>query len=115
MIRYGRLVTERELPAIELFQQTMDFFRERLARQEITFFEPFFFMTSDLEEELGFFIVRGPAPAMFQLLEDETYRTLVQRAMALVEHVRIDWLTVGEGIAEQVERSMKIHTELAQH
>jgi len=113
LIRYGKLVPGREQQAIALFQESMTFFQDKLASGEITAFEPFFFMTSDLDQELGFFVVKGPAPAMFALMENEAYRTLMQKGMALVEHLHSDLLTVGEGIAAQVERSMKIHAELA--
>lgn len=112
LIRYGRLVTGREHQAMDLFQESMAYFGEKIAKGELTFFEPFFMATSDLEEELGFFIAKGPAPAMFAILEEEAYRTLMQKAVMLVEHVRADLLTVGEGIAAQFERSLKIQAEL---
>lgn len=113
LIRYGKLVPGREKQAIALFQESMSYLQERLAAGEITSFEPFFFMTSDLDEELGFFVVKGPAPAIFGLMEDEHYRMLMQKSMALVEHLHSDFLVVGEGIASQVERAMKVNAELA--
>ena len=112
LIRYGRLVPGREMQAIELFGEARAYFQDKLEVGELTHFEPYFFMTSDLEEELGFFVMKGPAPAIFALMEDERYRTLMQKAMALVEHLHTDFLTVGEGIAAQVERSMKVNAEL---
>lgn len=78
----------------------------------LTHFEPFFFETSDLEEELGFFVLKGPAPEIFRLMEDEQYLRLMQKGMVLVEHLRVDMLTVGEGIERQLERSLKVHAEL---
>jgi hypothetical protein len=113
LIRYGRLVPGREKQAMELFQETMAYMQDKLAQGEITFFEPFFMATSDLEEELGFWLVKGPAPEIFKTLEEEGYRTLMQKALMLVEHVRTDLLTVGEGIVAQFERSLKIQAELA--
>jgi hypothetical protein len=112
LIRYGKLVPGRETRAIALFQEAIAFFRERLEKQDIAYFEPYFFMTSDLDQELGFFVVRGPAPDIFRLMEDESYLMLMQKGMALVEHLHSDLLTVGDGIAAQVERSMKVHAEL---
>jgi hypothetical protein len=69
--------------------------------------EPFFFMTGAGS------VVKGPAPAIFGLMEDERYRMLMQKSMALVEHLHSDFLVVGEGIASQVERAMKVNAELA--
>ena len=46
------------------------------------------------------------------MLEEEGYRTLMQKAVMLVEHMRSDLLTVGEGVTAQVERSLKIQAEL---
>lgn len=112
LIRYGKLVPGRELAAMELFGETMTFFRDRLERGEISFFEPFFLMTSDLDQELGFFLVKGQAPAIFAMMEEEPYRMMMQRGLAFVEHLHQDLLTVGEGIAAQMERAMKVHAEL---
>ncbi len=113
LIRYGKLVPGRETQAIALFQDSTAYFQEKLAAGEITSFEPFFFMTSDLDQELGFYIVKGPAPAIFALMEDERYRMLMTKGTALVEHLHSDFLVVGEGIAAQVERAMKVNAELA--
>jgi hypothetical protein len=112
LIRYGKLVPGREAQAIELFEESTKYFLERLSKKEITYFEPFFLMTSDLEEETGFFVLKGPAPEVFRLMEDEKYRWLMQKAMVLVEHLRADLLTVGEGIPEQLGRASKVLVEL---
>ena len=113
LIRYGKLVPGRETQAMALFQESVAYFQEKVAAGDIASFEPFFFMTSDLDQELGFFVVKGPAPAIFALMEDERYRTLMQKGMVLVEHLHSDFLVVGEGIAAQVERATKVNAELA--
>jgi len=113
LIRYGKLVPGRETQAMTLFQESVAFFQGKLAAGQIGSFEPFFFMTSDLDQELGFFVVKGPAPAIFALMEDEEYRLFMARGMALVEHLHSDFLVVGEGIPAQIERTAKVHTELA--
>lgn len=112
IIRYGKLVPGREHQAIELFQEATTYFTRKREAGELTWFEPFFFQTSDLDEELGFYIAKGSAPQVFALIEEEAYRTLMQKAMTLVEHVRMDFLTVGDGIPAQVELSMKVLAEL---
>jgi hypothetical protein len=112
LIRYGKLVPGREAQAIELFEESTKYFAEKLSSKVITYFEPFFLMTSDLEEETGFFVLKGPAPEIFKLMEEERYLWLMQKAMVLVEHLRSDLLTVGEGIPAQVERAGKVRVEL---
>lgn len=112
LIRYGKLVTGRETQAMELFQESTAYFQRKLSEGVITYFEPFFLKTSDLEEETGFFIIKGPAPEVFRLMEEEEYLRLMDKATVLVEHMRADILTVGEGIPAQFERSMKVHAEL---
>jgi len=79
-------VPGREKQAIGLFDESMRCPQEKVSRKVLTYFEPlffttsdleeelgFFFTTSDLEEELGFFILKGPAPEVFELMEDEKY------------------------------------------
>jgi hypothetical protein len=112
IIRYGKLVPGREKQAIELFEEATDYFEEKVQKKAITFFEPFFLFTSDLDEETGFFVLKGPAPEIFKLMEEEKYLRLMQKAYVLVEHLRADLLTVGEGIREQIERGQKVRAEL---
>ncbi|HEX9122122.1 MAG TPA: hypothetical protein VF984_01995 [Actinomycetota bacterium] len=112
IIRYGKLVPGREAQAIELFEEATRFFAEKLAQKALTSFEPFFFATSDLEQETGFFILKGPAPEMFKLMEEEQYLNLMQKGLMLIEHLRADMLTVGEGIGQQLERATKVRAEL---
>jgi hypothetical protein len=112
LIRYGKLVPGREAQAIELFQESVTFFEEKVKAGVITYFEPFFMLTSDLEQETGFFVLKGPAPAMFALMEEEPYLRLMQKGLMLVEHLRADILTVGEGITLQLERAAKVRAEL---
>jgi hypothetical protein len=112
IIRYGKLVPGRERQAIELFDEASRYFKEKVEKKVLTYFEPFFLFTSDLEEESGFFILKGPAPEVFKLMEEENYLWLMQKAFMLVEHLRADILTVGESIPTQLERAHKVRVEL---
>ena len=112
LIRYGKLVPGREKEAIDLFGEATKYYEGKVKEKVLTYFEPFFLRTSDLEEELGFFIMKGPAPEVFKLMEDEKYLWLVMKAGFVVEHLKTDILTVGEGIQEQVERANKVRVEL---
>ncbi len=80
------------------------------AAGEVTHFEPYFFQTNDLGEETGFFVVKGPMDAIFKIMEEDEYRALVDKAYYLVEHFKVDLLTVGDGITEQLERSARVPT-----
>lgn len=113
MIRYGKLIPGREEQALELFGEATAFFRKKLEQGAVTFFEPFFLATGDLETEVGFFVLKGPAPEIFKLQMEEEYLDLMQKGLMLVEHLRADVLTVGEGIAHQLERAAKVRVELA--
>jgi hypothetical protein len=112
LVRYGKLVPGREEQGIELFEETMRYCSSKLADGTLTYFEPFFLATSDLGEESGFFIMRGPAPSIFGLMEEEEYHRLMQKGAMLCEHMRADLLTVGEGIQVELERIAKVRAEL---
>jgi hypothetical protein len=112
MIRYGKLVTGREHQAMDLFQDTLAYFGQKLERGEIPYFEPFFLMTTDQEEELGFFIVKGDMAALTTIVNDEGFKVLMEKARVLASHVQMDWLQTGDSIGEQVELSLKVLSEL---
>jgi hypothetical protein len=113
IIKYGRLVHGRETYAIDLFAESNRFFEEQKKLGVIDYFEPFFYATGDLEADLGFWVIRGEREKMLKMMEGDTYRWLLTRAQFAVDHLVVDWLTVGEGIAEQVERASKAVVELA--
>lgn len=112
IIRYGKFVPGRETQAIELFEETTKYFQEKVDKKVITYFEPFFLFTSDIGQETGFFIVKGPAPEIFKLAEEEKYLWLMQKAYMLVDHLHVDYLTVGERIPQQLERFAKVRVDL---
>jgi len=111
IVRWGKLVPGREEKAIALFTETVDYFSKLLMDEKLTSFEPFFFMTGDIENELGFFIFKGPDEFIYTLLADEYFLTLQEKALYSVEHFQVDLLTVGEGISKQLERSTKVRVE----
>jgi hypothetical protein len=68
--------TTSEVQAIELVAESSAYFAGKVSEKVLTSFEPFFLATSDLEEESGFFILKGSAPEVFKLMEEERYRPL---------------------------------------
>jgi hypothetical protein len=84
------------------------YFGKKMADEKITFFEPYFVRTGDLENEVGFFIVKGRDEEIAKLVLDEEYLKLVERGFYCVEHLTVDYLTVGEGIGQQLARAEKV-------
>ncbi len=111
-IRYGKLVPGREAAAIVLFDEARRYFTEKLTAGVLTYFEPFMLFTSDREQETGFMILKGSAPEMFKLIEEEQFLRLSEKAMMLVEHFQTDLLTVGEEVLREIERSSAVRAEL---
>src|ERR1700693_4614017 len=73
IVKWGKLVPGREEQAISLFTEVTEFFGEYLRKGVIGYFEPFFYLTSDRDEDTGFFILKGAQEAIFKLMEDEKY------------------------------------------
>ena len=106
-ITWGRLVPGREQQALDTFADVMTYFGKKMADGKVTYFEPFFVRTGDFEEELGFMIIKGPAQEITQILEEEDYLTLLDKGFYVVSHLKVDYLTVGDGIGEQIARGAK--------
>jgi len=113
IVKYGKLVPGREEQAIALFAETTQWLHEQLAEGYITYFEPFFYASGDLEADAGFWIVKGDRDKVWKMVDDETFRWLTLKAQFLVDHLRVDWLTVGDAIPQQIERTSKVTTEFA--
>lgn len=113
IVKYGKLVPGRESQAIQLFAETNRFFEEQLKKGTIAYYEPFFYNSGDFEAETGFWIIKGDQDKVWKLVEDDTYRWLLSKAQFAVDHLEVEWLTVGAGIAEQLERSSKAAAEFA--
>jgi hypothetical protein len=47
-----------------------------MAAATLTYFEPYVFLTSDKEEDVGFFSLSGPAETVYQLIQAEPTVTL---------------------------------------
>ena len=113
IVKYGKLVPGREAQAFELFAEVKRFFEEQLRQGFIAYYEPFFYASGDFEAEAGFWLIKGDREKLWKLTEDETYRWLLTKSMFIVDHLEVEWLVVGENIAEQLERSSKAAAEFA--
>lgn len=112
MIRWGKLVPGREQAALDVFAEAIAYFGKKIEEKTVTFFEPYFFHTGDQETETGFMVVKGPAPEIFKLVEEEGFLVLMDKGFYTVEHLRWDLLTVGEGVGARIERGAKVRAEL---
>jgi hypothetical protein len=112
LIKWGALVPGREAQAIDLFAEGTEYFGKKLAEGAITFFEPFFFGSGDLEEWQGAFFIKGPVDKVFAMIQEEGYLYLMDKAFYLVEHLTVHHLTVGSAVTDQLVRSAKVRAEL---
>jgi hypothetical protein len=113
IVKFGKLVPGREQQAIELFAEAKLYFEDQQKKEVITDYEPYFYGSGDLETQAGFWIVKGDRDDLWKMVEDERFRWLTAKAQFVVDHLEVDWLTVGAGIDEQVERGLKLAVEFA--
>lgn len=111
-ISWGSIIAGREREALDLFDFAVKYFGGKHKGGAITSFEPYFVRTTDQELEQGFMLVKGPVTEIFKIMEDEEYLTLLSKAYYLVNHFKVDMLTVGDALAAQLERSAKVRAEL---
>jgi len=111
-LSWGSIIPGREREAFELFDYAMRYLDGKKTSGAVTYFEPFFVRTTDQEYEQGFIILKGPVAEIFKLMEEDEYLTLLSKAYYLLNHFKVDILTVGEGIVAQLDRSAKVRVEL---
>ena len=112
-IKYGRLVPGREEKAIELFNDAIALWRKHHTEGKITLFEPVLFASGDKEVDLGFFFIKGLEEKIYPILASEDYRMLLTRAAYVVDHLQTEMLIVGDEVARQAERTLKVAPEYA--
>ena len=112
LFRWGRPVPGREDQAVGLFGEVMAYFDELKAAKRVTFFEPFFFSTSDSEVDQGFMIVKGPVTEIFKLVEEERFIFIMNKSSLLLEHFQMDYLAVGEVLMDRLSIYGKARAEI---
>jgi hypothetical protein len=112
LIRWGQILPGREDAALKLFDETSTYFLSLVEGGKVTSFEPFLFTMSDFEEEQGFFVIKGPIAEIFALMDSEEYKDLVTKGHLLLHHLRINLLSVDEGVLTQLERYSKARAAL---
>ena len=112
LFRWGRAVPGREEQAVGLFGEVLAYFEEQKAAGRVTFFEPFFFSTSDRDIDQGLMIVKGPVAEIFKMVEEEPFIFIADKAMLLLEHYQMDYLAVGDTVMERLGAYSKARAEV---
>jgi hypothetical protein len=104
VVRWGRVVPGRELEAVDLFAETTKYYGDLLAKGELTFFEPFMYLSGDNEIDNGFFVLKGPAQKINEIFESEETLSLKTKGALLLSHLSTELILVGEDVLGQVTR-----------
>ena len=100
-IGWGQVVRGREGPAVDGFNQTVEYFGQlqgggRIESFEICFLDPH---GGDLA---GFMLLRGSAEQMDAVRADDEFQRHMTRADLHVENLGLIGASLGEGIARQM-------------
>lgn len=114
-IGWGPLVTGRELAAIDLFQETKDFFEGLLKNREITAYEPILLAQVGGPFK-GFFVVRGDAMKLNALTMQPDFRRLTTKATLVLENVAVLPAFIGAEVPKIIDTyRTEINTLALQH
>jgi hypothetical protein len=107
VVRWGRFHPGAGERMVELVGDVLKYFYDKVTDGTLTYFEPFLCQTGDHDENLGFFLMKGPEANVLRLLEDEERMRLDARAAELVTHLRTDLLAVGADVLTYVQRMVE--------
>ncbi len=113
IIKWGKPVPGRENEAFALFGEAMEYYKEKLADRTISYHDTFMYRTGDVEERTGFTILKGEEAALAKVLEDERVRVFLIKGQLVLEHIDVEWVTVGEAAVLQVEQTAKVLAGMA--
>lgn len=105
-VGFGNPVRGRESQAVELFNETLDWYGRLQEEGEIESFEPVFLEPhgGDLN---GFILIRGDAEKLARLRVSEEFTQLTVRAGLCVDSVGV----VAADLNERLQRQMAFYTE----
>lgn len=102
LVHYGGVIPGKEQAAVDAFAETTKLYGEKLANGTFTYFEPFMFRTGDVQEELGFFVLKGPEEKVLAFFDSMESKTLKTKVAQIVNHLKIEFLYTGPDVLEQV-------------
>jgi hypothetical protein len=102
LVHWGRVIPGKEEAAVDAFAQTTKLYGEKLANGTFTYFEPFMYRTGDWQEDLGFFVLKGPEEKVIAFFDSMEAKTLRTKVAQMVDHLKIEYLYTGPDVLEQV-------------
>lgn len=102
LVSYGGVIPGKERAAVDVFAETMKLYGEKLADGTFSWYEPFIFQTGDLQETLGFFVIKGPQEKMLAFFNGEENRILKDKVSLIVNHLKIEFLYTGNEVLKEV-------------
>lgn len=103
LVSYGGVIPGKERAAVDVFAETMKLYGAKLVDGTFTWYEPFIFQTGDLQETLGFFVIKGPQDKMLAFFNGEENRILKDKVALIVNHLKIEFLYTGNEVLKEVE------------
>lgn len=109
---WGPVVRGREQKALQVFQETIEYYGRLQQEGRIESFEPVLIAAhgGDLG---GFVLLRGDRATLDQIRSGEEFERLLARAESVVENVGVINAYTGESLGEAMERFRVASDELA--
>lgn len=103
LVSFGGVIPGKEKAAVDVFAETMKVYGSRLADGSFTSYEPFIFQTGDLQETLGFFVIKGPREKVMAYFDSDENRILKDKVSLIVNHLKIEFLYTGNEVLKEVQ------------
>jgi hypothetical protein len=109
---WGPVVRGRELKALEVFQETLEYYGKLQQEGKLEGFEPVL-LNPHGGDLAGFVLIRGERAALDQIAAGADFRRLLARAAAVADNVGVIAAYGGEAIAQQLTAFRTASEELA--
>ncbi len=109
---WGPIVRGRELKALEVFQETLEYYGKLQQEGKLEGFEPVL-LNPHGGDLAGFVLIRGERAALDQIEAGDDFRRLLARAAAVADNVGVIAAYDGEAIAQQLAVFRTTAEELA--
>ncbi len=110
MVCWNHATRGREKNAVALFNRVNEYWGGLQSGGKIDSFEHVF-LTPTGGKLNGFTLVRGSAEQMDAVRRDDTFIDIIMRAQVILENAAVYDGKVGEGIAEQMAKYIKVISE----
>ena len=100
-IGWGQPVRGREKRSLDVFNDAVTYYGERLADGSIDSFDPVL-LTPHGGDLQGFFLVKGPAQSITTMMATEEFQRLHARAGMIVENLGIIQAWVDDGVLTEL-------------